>query len=141
LEHWHWLEVCSGVASVSAGTSDAFVPQMLNYESIGGVNFKKGCYPGQEVVARSQFRGVLKRRAYLAHCAAAMQAGDDIFQHTDADQPCGKVAQAAAAPQGGFDAIVSVQISAFEAGNLHLKHVDGPRLQATPVPYALLADI
>jgi folate-binding protein YgfZ len=62
---WQWSEVQSGVATLSAPVVDAFVPQMLNYESLGGVNFKKGCYPGQEVVARSQFRGTLKRRAYL----------------------------------------------------------------------------
>ncbi len=66
---------------------DAFVPQMLNYESIGGVNFKKGCYPGQEVVARSQFRGVLKRRAMLAHCDAPMAAAQEIFQRTMPTNP------------------------------------------------------
>ncbi|MDF2463208.1 MAG: folate-binding protein YgfZ [Ramlibacter sp.] len=63
--HWMWSDVRSGVATITAPIVEAFVPQMLNYESVGGVNFKKGCYPGQEVVARSQFRGTLKRRA---HC-------------------------------------------------------------------------
>ncbi|MEN9905665.1 MAG: hypothetical protein RLZZ555_2230, partial [Pseudomonadota bacterium] len=58
---WQWLEVRSGVCLVSAAVVEEFVPQMLNYESVGGVNFKKGCYPGQEVVARSQYRGALKR--------------------------------------------------------------------------------
>jgi folate-binding Fe-S cluster repair protein YgfZ len=74
---------------------------------IGGVNFKKGCYPGQEVVARSQFRGTLKRRAYLAHIVTtALQAGDELFvPRMTLDQPCGSVVQAAtAAPGGGFDA-------------------------------------
>ena len=85
---------------------------MLNYESVGGVNFKKGCYPGQEVVARSQFRGTLKRRAYLAHARDALQAGQEIFHEADPSQPCGLVAQAAAAPDGGWDAIVSIQIAA-----------------------------
>ena len=66
-ELWLWGEVRSGIATITAPIVEAFVPQMLNYESVGGVNFKKGCYPGQEVVARSQFRGTLKRRAYLAH--------------------------------------------------------------------------
>jgi len=114
---------------------------MLNYESVGGVNFKKGCYPGQEVVARSQFRGTLKRRAYLAHADAPMTAGDAVFQFEDADQPCGTVAQAAASPQGGFDAIVSLQVSAFEAGGLHLVSASGPALVASAPPYPLLADI
>ena len=68
---WQWSEVRSGIVTVSAPIVDAFVPQMLNYESVGGVNFKKGCYPGQEVVARSQFRGTLKRRAYLVQAPSA----------------------------------------------------------------------
>src|SRR6478735_3285633 len=63
---WLWGDVRSGIATITAPIVEAFVPQMLNYESVGGVNFKKGCYPGQEIVARSQFRGTLKKRAYLA---------------------------------------------------------------------------
>ncbi|MEP6588604.1 MAG: folate-binding protein, partial [Polaromonas sp.] len=57
LDLWQWLEVQSGIAMITQPIFEAFVPQMLNYESVGGVNFKKGCYPGQEIVARSQFRG------------------------------------------------------------------------------------
>ncbi|MEO8656314.1 MAG: folate-binding protein, partial [Ramlibacter sp.] len=83
-ELWLWGEVRSGVATITAPIVEAFVPQMLNYESVGGVNFKKGCYPGQEVVARSQFRGTLKRRAYLAQARDAMQAGQEIFHESDA---------------------------------------------------------
>ncbi len=138
---WDWSEVRSGIATITQPIAEAFVPQMLNYESVGGVNFKKGCYPGQEVVARSQFRGTLKRRAYLAHSAAAMKAGDELFLAADDGQPCGTVAQAAAAPGGGFDAIVSMQVSAFEAGNARLGQFDGPALTLAPAPYPLLADI
>jgi folate-binding protein YgfZ len=136
---WAWSEVRSGIATVTQSVVDAFVPQMLNFESVGGVNFKKGCYPGQEVVARSQFRGTLKRRAYLAHIEAALRAGDELFASCDDAQPCGLVVQAAAAPDGGFDAIVSLQISAFESGQVHLG--SGSGLQLMPAPYPLLADI
>jgi hypothetical protein len=117
---------------------------MLNYESIGGVNFKKGCYPGQEVVARSQFRGTLKRRAFLAHADSELKAGDEIFQASEPDQPSGTVAQAAAVPDGvgrGWDAIVALQLSAVEAGDLHLGSATGPALTISPPPYPLLADI
>lgn len=138
---WAWGEVRSGIAMISTPIVEAFVPQMLNYESVGGVNFKKGCYPGQEVVARSQFRGTLKRRAYLAHAEAPMNAGDEVFQAADATQPCGTVAQAAASPLGGFDAIVSLQIAAVELGGLHLGAAAGPALVVTPAPYPLLEDI
>ncbi len=140
-EAWQWGEVRSGIATVTLPIFEAFVPQMLNYESVGGVNFKKGCYPGQEVVARSQFRGTLKRRAYLVHCATALKAGDEVFDSAEPDQPCGIVAQAAAAPQGGFDAIVSMQTSAVDGPGLRLGQADGPVLALLPLPYELLADI
>jgi len=140
-QDWAWSEVMSGIAMISTPILEAFVPQMLNYESVGGVNFKKGCYPGQEVVARSQFRGTLKRRAYLAHADVALQTGDEIYASDDETQPVGTVAQAAASPLGGFDAIVSAQVAAFEAGHLHLKSASGPALALAPAPYPLLADI
>ncbi|MDP1531757.1 MAG: folate-binding protein [Rhodoferax sp.] len=140
-EQWAWGEVRSGIATVTQSVFEAFVPQMLNYESVGGVNFKKGCYPGQEVVARSQFRGTLRRRAYLAHADVALKAGEELFAPDDVSQPCGLVVQAAAAPEGGFDAIVSMQISAFEAGGVRALAADGPLLQLAPAPYPLLADI
>ena len=142
---WDWLAVASGVATVSAAVTDAFVPQMLNYESVGGVNFKKGCYPGQEVVARSQFRGTLKRRAFVLHCDAPMQAGQEVFVSTAPDQPCGIVAQAATHPEAGFSAIVSMQLSALDlvaaGASLRLAASDGAVLRMGELPYALLADI
>ncbi|MDF1485698.1 folate-binding protein [Ramlibacter sp. H39-3-26] len=138
---WQWGAVRSGVALLSAPVVDAFVPQMLNYESVGGVNFKKGCYPGQEVVARSQYRGTLKRRTYLAHADAPLAAGAEVFHSGDASQPCGTVVQAAAAPAGGFDALISIQIVATASGSLHASAPQGPLLALEPLPYALLAEV
>ena len=138
---WLWTEVRSGVATLSTPVFEAFVPQMLNYESVGGVNFKKGCYPGQEIVARSQFRGTLKRRAFVVHADTPMAAGDAVFGADDDSQPVATVVQAAAAPQGGFDAIVSAQLSAVERGALHHASSQGPLLHILPLPYALLDDI
>ncbi len=140
-ELWQWSEVQSGIAMVSAPIVEAFVPQMLNYESVGGVNFKKGCYPGQEVVARSQFRGTLKRRTFLMHGDTEMAAGQEVFHSSDTEQACGTVAQAAAAPGGGFDALVSMLTSAAESGELRLGNSQGPLLTLGHLPYALLADI
>lgn len=140
LDDWLWGEVNSGVATITAPVVDAFVPQMLNYESVGGVNFRKGCYPGQEVVARSQFRGTLKRRAFVAHADAALAAGQEVFHDSDASQPCGTVAQAAHSPLGGFDAIVSIQLSAAQGGRLWAG--DGANtLALQPLPYLLAADV
>ncbi len=138
---WLWGEVRSGVATVTAPVVDAFVPQMLNYESVGGVNFKKGCYPGQEVVARSQFRGTLKRRAFVVHADSDMASGEEIFMASDPTQPVATVVQAAPAPQGGFDAIISGQLAAVEAGGLHLGSNTGPALNVLPLPYPLLDDV
>jgi folate-binding protein YgfZ len=138
---WQWGEVRSGIATITQPIVEAFVPQMLNYESVGGVNFKKGCYPGQEIVARSQFRGTLKRRAFIAHCEAELAAGQEVFQAADPEQPAGLVAEAARAPGGGWDAIVSLQLSAAEAGDLHAQRADGPALKLLPLPYLLLADV
>ena len=141
LDLWQWGEVMGGVATLSAPVVDAFVPQMLNFESVGGVNFKKGCYPGQEIVARSQFRGTLKRRTYVTHADATLAVGDEVFQAADPEQPCGTVVQVAPAPDGGFDALVSMQIAAAEAGGLHAVSANGPALELHPLPYALLDDI
>ena len=139
-EQWLWTEVASGIAMVSEPVFELFVPQMLNYESVGGVNFKKGCYPGQEVVARSQFRGTLKRRAFIVHAAGPLSAGAEVFAASDAEQATGTVVQAAPRPDGGWAAIVSMQISA--AGEaLTAGSASGEALQLQALPYALLDDI
>jgi tRNA-modifying protein YgfZ len=138
---WAWLEVMSGVATITQPLVEAFVPQMLNYESVGGVNFKKGCYPGQEVVARSQFRGTLKRRAYIVQAPAALAVGQEVFHHSDPEQPCGLVAAAAANPAGGWNAIVSMQTRAAEGGQISVGSADGQTLTLLPLPYPLLDDI
>lgn len=139
--HWAWLDVMSGVTTVTQPIFEAFVPQMLNYESVGGVNFKKGCYPGQEVVARSQFRGTLKRRAYLVQADAPLAVGQEVFHESDVEQPCGTVAAAAPCPAGGWHAVVSMQTRAAEGGALCVGNAQGPSLTLLPLPYPLLDDI
>jgi folate-binding protein YgfZ len=140
--HWHWLTVRSGIAMITQPIFEALVPQMLNYESVGGVSFKKGCYPGQEIVARSQFRGTLKRRAYRVHSGGELAVGQEVFEASDAEQPCGLVAAAEPSPAGGFDAIVSMQVAAAQAGaGLTAGSAGGPALELLPLPYPLLEDI
>lgn len=138
---WAWAEVMSGVTLVTQPLFEAFVPQMLNYESVGGVNFKKGCYPGQEVVARSQFRGTLKRRTALVHSPVALTPGQDVFTPTDPEQPCATVVLSAARPDGqGFDALVSGTLESMQTG-WHAGSAQGEALELLPLPYTLLADI
>jgi tRNA-modifying protein YgfZ len=138
---WMLSDILSGVADVQAATFEAFVPQMLNYESVDGVNFKKGCYPGQEVVARSQFRGILKRRTYLVSSPLPLQAGQEIFHSSDASQPAGQVVQAVSHPQHGHWALVCLQTSSVDDGELHPAGTTGSVLTLHPLPYALRNDI
>jgi hypothetical protein len=134
---WDWLEVCSGVARITAATSEAFVPQMVNLELTGGVNFQKGCYPGQEVVARSQYRGTLKRRMFLAHCdSPAPPAGAEVFHSDDAQQPAGKVVLSAPAPTGGAAALVELKTSLASApGTLTTAGLPLSLADALPYPF------
>jgi folate-binding protein YgfZ len=141
LDLWLWGEVLSAVPLLGLPVYEAFVPQMLNYESVGGVNFKKGCYPGQEVVARSQFRGTLKRRMARVHSPVALQAGQDVFTPADPEQPCATVVQSAARPDGqGFDALVSGTLESMHSG-WYAGSARGEKLELLPLPYALLEDI
>ena len=143
---WQLGEVLSGISMVQAATTEAFVPQMLNYESVDGVSFKKGCYPGQEVVARSQFRGTLKRRAYVVSADAPMTVGQEIFASEDETQSCGMVSSAAvyvpvgASEPQSFWGIVSMQTTAADQ-SLHLGSSHGHKLNVHALPYALLEDI
>jgi folate-binding protein YgfZ len=135
LAAWRWLEVQSGIVTIEAATVERFVPQMVNYELVGGVDFQKGCYPGQEVVARSQYRGTTKRRTFLYDCDAPMRAGQDVYASA-AREPAGTVASAAPHPSGrGASALVEVRLAALGEGELHLGSVDGPLLHQGALPY------
>jgi folate-binding protein YgfZ len=140
LAAWQALEVLSGVARIVAATSEQFVPQMVNLELVGGVNFKKGCYPGQEVVARSQYRGTLKRRAYVLMGDTALQPGQEVFLATEPEQPAGMVALAGALG-GRHVALVEMKIAAVESGApLHAGSATGPQLTPGALPYELARD-
>jgi folate-binding protein YgfZ len=139
---WRRLEVQSGIVRIVAATVEQFVPQMVNFELVGGVNFKKGCYPGQEVVARSQYRGTIKRRAMLLASPEPVVEGQEVFHDTDPAQPAGLVALAAPAV-GGAPALALVEVKlalAAGAGHFRLGAADGPALQPEPLPYALPSD-
>lgn len=133
---WDWLDIHAGEPRVTTATLEQFVPQMINFEVLGGVNFKKGCYPGQEIVARSQYRGTIKRRATLAHTSAA-QAGDEIFDSSDPDQPCGRVVNAAPARQGGVDCLIEIKLSSIDSPSIHVGQASGPALELLALPYSL----
>jgi folate-binding protein YgfZ len=132
---WDWLMVRAGVPVVLPQTQDHFVPQMANMELLGGVSFNKGCYPGQEIVARSHYLGKVKRRLHLAHLAEEARPGDELFAPEPVDQAAGLIANAAPAPDGGWDVLAVVLNPSVEAGDVRLKRRDGPRLEFMPLPY------
>lgn len=140
---WRLSAVHAGVPQIGAGTQEQFVPQMINYELLGGVNFRKGCYPGQEIVARSQYLGKLKRRTTLVSIAdATAKAGDEVFAVGDPQQPCGMIVNAAPNGVGGVDALVEMKLAAIEQGqsepqSVRLGSVDGAPLAFLAMPYAL----
>ena len=136
---WRWLDVRAGLPLVTGATREEFVPQMINYELIGGVSFNKGCYPGQEIVARTHYLGKLKKRMYRVHgdTADLPAAGADLYAPEFGEQSAGKVVMAAPAPETGWDALVVLQTTTAEAGVVHLGAPDGPQLGFLPLPYAL----
>jgi tRNA-modifying protein YgfZ len=133
---WSWLEVASGVPRIVAATAEQFVPQMVNFEVVGGVNFQKGCYPGQEIVARSQYRGTVKRRAFVFESPAAAAPAQEIFHSAEREQPAGMVANAASW-RGRHLLLAEVKIAALDDGTLHLGAADGPQLTRADMPYAV----
>ena len=132
---WDWLMIRAGVLMVEAATQDQFVPQMANMDALHGVSFQKGCYPGQEIVARTQYLGKVKRRTYLAHVEAEAKAGDELYSPDLAGQTCGMVANATPAPGGGSDLLAVIMVSSHEGGDVRLKGLDGPKLRFESLPY------
>ncbi len=140
-DEWRWLGIRAGVPTIRTATQDLFVPQTANWDVLGGISFQKGCYPGQEIVARTQYLGRLKERLQLFHVdATSPLPGTRIYGIVFSDQACGAVVDAASAPDGGCDLLAVLQLSALE-GMLHLGAPDGPLLTPLPLPYALPAPV
>ena len=139
---WEWLEVKSAIPRVSLPTFEQFVPQMINMESLKGIDFQKGCYPGQEVVARSQYRGTIKRRLQLAsiNSSEVPAPGTEIFHSADPEQPCGMVVMAAHNPSISDEITLQVEckLEALQSGSTHLKSIQGPQLRFEALPYPLI---
>ncbi len=137
---WQWLTIRAGVPVVTAATQDLFIPQTANWDLLSGLNFQKGCYTGQEIIARMQYLGRQKERLYLFHSAAAdISAGTRLHSATFGDQPCGTVVNAAPAPGGGCDLVAVVQIAAVAAGDVRVAAANGSALTPIPLPYAIAA--
>ena len=134
---WQLAAIRAAVPLVTAPTQEQFVPQMINFEAVGGVNFQKGCYPGQEIVARSQYLGKLKRRMLPAIVDTAdVAAGMEVFSSTDPDQACGMVVNAAPTSATASACLVEIKLASVET-SVHLGSIDGPLLRFHALPYPL----
>ena len=136
-DEWRGFGIAAGVAWITAATTDLFVPQMANWDLVGGISFTKGCYPGQEIVARMQYLGRLKERLFAFHADALETApATRLFSATfGTDQACGTVVDAAPREAGGIALLAVAQLAAVEANDLTLGAPDGPRLMRRALPY------
>jgi len=136
-EAWSLQEIRAGRPLVVQATQELFVPQMLNLQRLGAVDFNKGCYPGQEIVARTQYRGVLKRRMLRARVAALAAPAAELYADDLSGQSGGTVVNAASVPEGGSELLAVAQIGSLDSGSpIRLGAPDGPRLELLPLPYA-----
>ena len=146
LQVWNALEVLSAIPRIVQATQEQFVPQMINFESVAGIDFKKGCYPGQEIVARSQYRGAIKRRLQIAHMDKSSSddnlamPGVELFHSNDPSQPTGMVVLSALSPEHveRIDLQIECKLEALENGEIHLGSPEGPVLKIDLLPYHLL---
>ena len=136
---WTLGDIRAGTPWVLPATQEEFVPQMANMELIGAVSFQKGCYPGQEIVARTQYLGKLKRRTFRVRASAPMAAGEPVFSPEMNGQASGMVAMATPLADGSWEALVVVQMSSVEHG-LHLQAPDGPTLECLTLPYPVVEE-
>lgn len=134
---WRLTEVRAGLPTITDATAEAFVPQMVNFHAIEGVSFRKGCYPGQEVVARMQYLGKLKRRMYRARLESHVPAAGAEIHTPDREQAVGRVVQSAPLPDGGSELLAVLEIAVVDEA-LALE-VEGQRLDLLELPYAVEA--
>ncbi|ANJ57785.1 aminomethyltransferase [Pseudomonas silesiensis] len=140
LNQWLLGQVRAGIGQVMPGTRELFIPQMLNLQAVGGVSFKKGCYTGQEIVARMQYLGKLKRRLYRLSLDAGElpQPGTPLFSPTHGSA-IGEVVLAARTAQN-IELLAVLQAEAAEGGDIHLGALEGPALHLLDLPYQLDRD-
>ncbi len=140
-ELWSLLDIRSGIPTIYAGTAEAFVPQMANMQLIDGVSFDKGCYVGQEIVARMKYLGELKRRMHYAKTDSTVrpQPGDELHSSAglESGQGAGRVVMSAPSPDGGYELLAVIENSCIESGSIHLKDAFGPEIVILSLPYEL----
>ncbi|HEV8503568.1 MAG TPA: folate-binding protein [Casimicrobiaceae bacterium] len=132
---WAWAGVRAGVPQVTQATSDLLIAQGANFELVGGVDFRKGCYPGQEIIARMQYLGRLKERLRAFHADAPAIAAGTPLSSAGRDESVGTVVNAAPSPAGGIDLLAVTRLDAGDAALF----AGGLALAPRALPYAVPA--
>ncbi|PWE42317.1 folate-binding protein [Pseudomonas prosekii] len=140
LNQWLLGQIRAGIGQVMPSTRELFIPQMLNLQAVGGVSFKKGCYTGQEIVARMQYLGKLKRRLYRLQLEGSElpEPGTQLFAPTH-NSSIGEVVIAARGEEN-IELLAVLQAEAAESGDIHLAALEGPALHLLDLPYTLDRD-
>ena len=135
---WEQLDIEAGIPVIVPATQEQFVPQTVNLDLIGAVSFDKGCYPGQEIVARTHYLGRVKQRMVFAHLTSdtAPSPGDKLYSPSF-DQSSGMIVNAVPALSGGYDALAVVQTADVASPEVRWKALDGPVLTLREPPYKL----
>jgi len=136
---WEAEDIKNGIPTVTSETSEAFIPQMVNLELIGGVNFQKGCYPGQEIVARTHYLGKPNRRMYRVEIDSTLppQAGINIFSTEDGEQAVGKIVMSQITNENACEALAVLRTAKENSDDLHVESLTGSKLKIIDLPYSL----
>jgi tRNA-modifying protein YgfZ len=140
---WRREDILSGIPWIFPETSEMFVAQTLNLDLVGAISFTKGCYPGQEIVARVHYRGRLKERMFRAYVTGhtAPAPGQPVYAPDMGTQTTGHVVTATPSPDGGFDLLAVIHLSSVQGGDIRLGSIEGPRLTLLSLPYAVPVEV
>ena len=135
---WQLIEILAGEPHITGASTEQYVPQMINYQALGGLSFTKGCYPGQEIVARMHYLGKLKKRMYLANVDSAEPPEvqqELVSSKSSSGSKAGNILNAALHPDGHYSTLAVIQINDAESESVHLGSIDGPELELQELPY------
>jgi len=134
---WQRRDIEAGIPFILPATQEQFVPQMVNFDLIGALSYSKGCYPGQEIVARTHYLGRLKQRMYRVSAPAVLTPGDKLYCAELGDQAAGMIVNAAAVSDGRYEALAVLQTANACSATYHAGSLQGPALLIESLPYTV----
>lgn len=136
---WQLQDMRAGIGWIQTATQDLFIAQTLNLDLLEGVSFTKGCYPGQEVVARAHYRGTVKRRMHLANIDSThpeLTPGMDVFEASEPDNPVGRLIDVVTVADNTW-VLFEAPFKTLNGEPLRAGSAGGPALRLQSLPYSL----